>query len=230
MWDEIRADMAAPYPMHRLLQGDVGSGKTIVAALAVCTAVEAGYQAAVMAPTEILAEQHYATLSRLLEPLGVHVTLLTSGLKARTRPPGARRGAGLRCVIGTHALVEERVSFQRSSRLDRSGDEPHRVRLSTSARGSSQGERPTSLVMTATPFPESLALTLYGAPTSACWTSCRGSQAVRTEARTDSRRAQIYTFPRDQCRGPADLTRVSAGGAECRADRPEAATDMAARR
>src|SRR5205823_832340 len=91
VWDEIRRDMAAPYPMHRLLQGDVGSGKTIVAALAALTAIEAGYQAAVMAPTEILAEQHVMTFSRLLEPLGVPVTLLTSALKGRER--AARRAA-----------------------------------------------------------------------------------------------------------------------------------------
>ncbi len=87
VWEEIRRDMAAAAPMHRLLQGDVGSGKTVVAALAVLTAVEAGYQAAVMAPTEILAEQHFMTLRQLLEPLGVTVTLLTS----------SREGASARC-------------------------------------------------------------------------------------------------------------------------------------
>src|SRR5437867_334048 len=105
VWDDIRRDMAAPYPMHRLLQGDVGSGKTVVAALAVCAAVEAGYQAAVMAPTEILAEQHLATFRRLLEPLGIGVTLLTSGLMGRER--AARRSASaageIGCVIGTRA-------------------------------------------------------------------------------------------------------------------------------
>ncbi|MGH7278258.1 MAG: DEAD/DEAH box helicase, partial [Candidatus Rokuibacteriota bacterium] len=81
VWADIRRDMAAPHPMHRLLQGDVGSGKTVVAALGVLTAVEAGYQAAVMAPTEILAEQHFMTFQQLLEPLGVPITLLTSSLK-----------------------------------------------------------------------------------------------------------------------------------------------------
>src|SRR5438874_4455201 len=115
VWDDIRRDMAAPYPMHRLLQGDVGSGKTVVAALAVCAAVEAGYQAAVMAPTEILAEQHLATFRRLLEPLGIGVTLLTSGLKGRER--AARRAATaageIGCGIGTHALVQEPAAFKR---------------------------------------------------------------------------------------------------------------------
>src|SRR4029450_4126211 len=101
VWGETRRDMAAPPPMHRLLQGDVGSGKTIVAAMGVLTAVEAGYQAAVMAPTEILAEQHLMTFQRLLEPLGVSVTLLTSALKGRERT--ARRAAvaagGGSCVV-----------------------------------------------------------------------------------------------------------------------------------
>src|SRR5262249_7031945 len=91
VWSEIRRDMAAPFPMHRLLQGDVGSGKTVVAALGVLTAVEADYQAAVMAPTEILAEQHFMTFRQLLEPLGVTVALLTSASRPRERH--ARRAA-----------------------------------------------------------------------------------------------------------------------------------------
>src|SRR5262249_59655594 len=91
VWGEIRRDIAAPFPMHRLLQGDVGSGKTVVPALAVLTAVEAGYQAAVMAPTEILAEQHFMTFRQLLEPLGVTVALLTSASRPRERQ--ARRAA-----------------------------------------------------------------------------------------------------------------------------------------
>src|SRR5204862_3913976 len=115
VWDEIRRDMAAPYPMHRLLQGDVGSGKTIVAALAVLTAVESGHQTAVMAPTEILAEQHFMTFRQLLEPLGVAVTLLTSSIKARERK--ARRAAiasgDIACVWGTYSLVQVGVEYRR---------------------------------------------------------------------------------------------------------------------
>src|SRR6185436_14421095 len=103
VWEEIRRDMAEPHPMHRLLQGDVGSGKTIVAAQGVLTAIEAGYQAAVMAPTEILSEQHFMTFRQLLEPLGVRVTLLTSSLKPGERK--ARRamlaGGEIECVVGT---------------------------------------------------------------------------------------------------------------------------------
>src|SRR5437899_2243263 len=149
VWDDIRRDMAAPYPMHRLLQGDVGSGKTVVAALAVCVAVEAGYQAAVMAPTEILAEQHLATFRRLLEPLGIGVTLLTSGVKPRER--AARRAAiaagEVGCVIGTHALVPEPVAFERHG-LALVGEQ-HRFRVHQRARLKGKGERRDALVMTA---------------------------------------------------------------------------------
>src|SRR6267378_274563 len=162
VWDDIRRDMAAPYPMHRLLQGDVGSGKTVVAALAVCAAVESGYQSAVMAPTEILAEQHLATFRRLLEPLGIGVTLLTSGLKGRER--AARRAAiaagEIGCVIGTHALVQEPVEFKRLGLAV--VDEQHRFGVHQRARLKGKGERPDVLVMTATPIPRTLALTLYG--------------------------------------------------------------------
>src|SRR5204863_8732115 len=136
-WDEIRRDMAAPYPMHRLLQGDVGSGKTIVAALAVLTAVESGHQAAVMAPTEILAEQHFMTFRQLLEPLGVPVTLLTSSLRGRDR--GARRasvaGGEVGCVVGTHALVQEGVEFRRLGL-------PSSTSSIASASSSARGSRP----------------------------------------------------------------------------------------
>src|SRR5438105_1943427 len=195
VWDDIRRDMAAPYPMHRLLQGDVGSGKTVVAALAVCTAVEAGYQAAVMAPTEILAEQHLATFRRLLEPLGIGVTLLTSGLKGRER--AARRAAiaagEIGCVIGTHALVQEPVEFKRLGLAV--VDEQHRFGVHQRARLKGKGERPDVLVMTATPIPRTLALTLYGdLDVSVLDELPPGRKPVRTDARTESRRRQIYDF------------------------------------
>ena len=199
VWDDIRRDMAAPYPMHRLLQGDVGSGKTVVAALAVCAAVEAGYQAAVMAPTEILAEQHLATFRRLLEPLGIGVTLLTSGLKGRER--AARRAAiatgEIGCVIGTHALVQEPVEFKRLGLAV--VDEQHRFGVHQRARLKGKGERPDVLVMTATPIPRTLALTLYGdLDVSVLDELPPGRKPVRTDARTESRRRQIYDFLRAQ--------------------------------
>jgi ATP-dependent DNA helicase RecG len=199
VWDDVRRDMAAPYPMHRLLQGDVGSGKTVVAALAVCAAVDAGYQAAVMAPTEILAEQHLATFRRLLEPLGIGVTLLTSGLKPRER--AARRAAiaagEIGCIIGTHALVQEPVAFKRLGLAV--VDEQHRFGVHQRARLRGKGERPDVLVMTATPIPRTLALTLYGdLDVSVIDELPPGRKPVKTVARTESRRAAIYAFLREQ--------------------------------
>jgi ATP-dependent DNA helicase RecG len=199
VWEEIRTDMAAPYPMHRLLQGDVGSGKTIVAALGVCAAVEAGYQAAVMAPTEILAEQHHATFRRLLEPLGIRVTLLSSGLKGRER--AARREAlaagEIGCVVGTHALVQDPVAFKRLGLAV--VDEQHRFGVHQRARLRGKGERPDVLVMTATPIPRTLALTLYGdLDVSVLDELPPGRRPVTTVARNESKRAQIYDFLRTQ--------------------------------
>src|SRR2546427_104067 len=199
VWNEIRRDMAAPFPMHRLLQGDVGSGKTIVAALAVLTAIEAGYQAAVMAPTEILAEQHVFTFRQLLEPLGVPVTLLTSSLKPRER---AARRAGIAagdvaCVVGTHALVQEGVEFRRLGLAV--VDEQHRFGVEQRARLRGKGEHPDLLVMTATPIPRTLALTLDGDLDVAVLDELPpGRRPVVTVARTESKRREIYAFLRDE--------------------------------
>ncbi|HEU5196043.1 MAG TPA: ATP-dependent DNA helicase RecG, partial [Methylomirabilota bacterium] len=197
--DEIQRDLAGPAPMHRLLQGDVGSGKTIVAALAVLTAVEAGYQAAVMAPTEILAEQHVMTFSRLLEPLGVPVTLLTSALKGRERT--ARRAAvaagEVGCIVGTHALVQEAVEFRKLGLVV--VDEQHRFGVAQRARLKAKGESPDVLVMTATPIPRTLALTLYGdLDVSVLDELPPGRRPIRTEARGEAKRPQIYKFLQDQ--------------------------------
>jgi ATP-dependent DNA helicase RecG len=199
VWGEIRRDMAEPHPMHRLLQGDVGSGKTIVAALAVLTAIEAGYQAAVMAPTEILAEQHYGTFRRLLEPLGLQVALITSALKPRDR--AARRAeladGTIACAIGTHALVQERVEFKRLGLAV--VDEQHRFGVAQRASLRGKGERPDLLVMTATPIPRTLALTLYGdLEVSVLDELPPGRKPVVTVARTETKRAEIYKFLRDQ--------------------------------
>ena len=230
VWDDIRRDMAAPYPMHRLLQGDVGSGKTVVAALAVCAAVEAGYQAAVMAPTEILAEQHLATFRRLLEPLGIGVTLLTSGLKGRER--AARRAAiaagEIGCVIGTHALVQEPVAFKRLGLAV--VDEQHRFGVHQRARLKGKGERPDVLVMTATPIPRTLALTLYGdLDVSVLDELPPGRKPVRTEARTESRRRQIYDFLRAQIADGRQVYVVYPLVEESELIDLKAATDMAHR-
>src|SRR5439155_7768584 len=192
VWDEIRRDMAAPYPMHRLLQGDVGSGKTIVAALAVLTAVESGHQAAVMAPTEILAEQHFMTFRQLLEPLGVPVTLLTSSLKPRERAVrrAALAGGEIGCIVGTHALVQAAVEFRRLGLVVL--DEQHRFGVAQRARLKAKGEHPDVLVMTATPIPRTLALTLYGdLDVSVIDELPPGRRPVITKLRSEGSRAQI---------------------------------------
>ncbi|MGO4330700.1 ATP-dependent DNA helicase RecG [Cupriavidus sp. 2TAF22] len=177
--EEIATDMGAPHPMHRLLQGDVGSGKTIVAALAACQAIDAGYQAALMAPTEILAEQHFRKLSAWLEPLGVTVVWLAGSLKARAKREAAARveSGEARLVIGTHALIQDSVKF---ARLGLSVvDEQHRFGVAQrlalrgkadadggeavpAARGGAPAETvPHQLMMSATPIPRTLAMTYY---------------------------------------------------------------------
>ncbi|MNK92086.1 ATP-dependent DNA helicase RecG [compost metagenome] len=171
MVEEIAADMTRPHPMHRLLQGDVGSGKTIVAALAACQAIDAGYQAALMAPTEILAEQHFRKLSAWLEPLGVPVVWLAGSLKAKEKREAAARveSGEAQLVIGTHALIQDTVRF---ARLGLSVvDEQHRfgVAQRLALRGKA-GEAetkaapdkvPHQLMMSATPIPRTLAMTYY---------------------------------------------------------------------
>ncbi|MFC4519184.1 ATP-dependent DNA helicase RecG [Cupriavidus pinatubonensis] len=170
--EEIAADMTAQHPMHRLLQGDVGSGKTIVAALAACQAIDAGYQAAIMAPTEILAEQHYRKLSAWLEPLGVPVVWLAGSLKAREKREAVARveSGEARLAIGTHALIQDTVRF---ARLGLSVvDEQHRFgvaqRLALRGKaGSAEPAQPATdtvphqLMMSATPIPRTLAMTYY---------------------------------------------------------------------
>jgi ATP-dependent DNA helicase RecG len=199
VWSEIRADMAEPYPMSRLLQGDVGSGKTAVAALAALTAIEAGYQAAIMAPTEILAEQHLMTLGRLLEPLGVRAVLLTSAVKgkARVEAAAAVESGEAGCVIGTHALVQGAVAFKRLGLAVI--DEQHRFGVAHRAALRGKGESPDVLVMTATPIPRTLALTLYGdLDVSVLDELPPGRRPIATFARTGSKRRQIYDFLRAQ--------------------------------
>ncbi|MBI3302887.1 MAG: ATP-dependent DNA helicase RecG, partial [Deltaproteobacteria bacterium] len=159
---EIFADMAVPHPMNRLVQGDVGSGKTIVAFFAALVANDGGYQVALMAPTELLAEQHYSTLSALAGKLSVPVVLLTGEVKGKKRQEiydQVRRGE-VALVIGTHALIQEGVEFCRLGL----GivDEQHRFGVMQRAALKRLGENLDILLMTATPIPRTLALTLYG--------------------------------------------------------------------
>jgi ATP-dependent DNA helicase RecG len=162
---EVISDLGSELPMHRLLQGDVGSGKTVVAAIAMYLAAASGYQAALMVPTEILAEQHAASLSDWLRPLGFEPALLTGSLasKDRKRALAAIASGASRIVIGTHALFQESVSFSRLGLIV--VDEQHRFgvhqRLALKQKGGPEGLMPHQLTMTATPIPRTLAMTAY---------------------------------------------------------------------
>ncbi len=160
--EEIRGDMRTPHPMNRLLQGDVGSGKTVVALVASLIAIDNGYQAAVMAPTEILAEQHYINLRGLLGDLGVKTALLTGRSKGKERDEIYQtiRAGKAQLVVGTHALIQEGLAFKRLGLAV--VDEQHRFGVMQRARLRRKGKMPDLLVMTATPIPRTLAMTLYG--------------------------------------------------------------------
>jgi ATP-dependent DNA helicase RecG len=165
VWGEIAGDMAREHPMMRLVQGDVGSGKTVIAALAALRAVEHGMQAAVMAPTELLAEQHGRNFLGWLEPLGVRVGLLTGRLTGRARAAltGALAEGAVQVAVGTHALFQEGVEFARLALAV--VDEQHRFgvhqRVRLREKGLADGRYPHQLVMTATPIPRTLAMTAY---------------------------------------------------------------------
>ncbi len=159
---EIKRDMTAEPPMNRLVQGDVGSGKTVVAMIASLLAVENGYQAAVMAPTEILAEQHYKNMSVMAEPLGVTVRSLTGSRRKKEKEAilSEIESGSAQIVVGTHALIEEQVKFKRLGLAVI--DEQHRFGVMQRSTLTSKGYEPDVLVMTATPIPRTLALTVYG--------------------------------------------------------------------
>jgi len=157
---EIAADLAQPYPMQRLLQGDVGAGKTIVAALAACQAISAGWQAAFMAPTEILAEQHYLKLKDWLEPLGIRVAWLSGSLKSKAkREQLAATAADAQLVVGTHALIQDGVDFARLGLAI--VDEQHRFGVAQRLALRKKGNNPHQLMMSATPIPRTLAMSYY---------------------------------------------------------------------
>jgi ATP-dependent DNA helicase RecG len=159
---EIVEDLRAPQPMNRLLQGDVGSGKTIVAFEAVVVALENGYQAAIMAPTEILAEQHYLNAKRVLAPLGYSIGVLRRGIRKAEKQKlfEALAEGSIQLVIGTHVLLEESTVFRKLGLVVI--DEQHRFGVVQRLRLMSKGDQPNTLVMTATPIPRTLAMTLYG--------------------------------------------------------------------
>ena len=221
---EIASDMEKPFPMRRLLQGDVGSGKTIVAFEAAIIAMENGYQVALMAPTEILAQQHYFSARRILEDAGYRVVLLTGSLEDdRKREIRRHIGQGnAQLVIGTHALIEQKVEFaklglvivdeqhrfgvlQRFKLMKKSSDSEDRKSVLQSGdtdRSSTDNAEPDVLVMTATPIPRTLALTLYGdLDVSVLDQMPPGRGPIVTRRVSDERSAEVWDFVRKQIAG-----------------------------
>ncbi len=191
---EIGADLAQPYPMQRLLQGDVGAGKTIVAALAACQAISAGWQAAFMAPTEILAEQHYLKLRDWLEPLGVRVAWLSGSLKSKAkRAQLEATAADAQLVVGTHALIQEGVDFARLGLAI--VDEQHRFGVAQRLALRKKGNNPHQLMMSATPIPRTLALSYYAdLDVTVLDELPPGRTPIKTRLVADSRRDDVVGF------------------------------------
>ncbi len=191
---EIAADLAQAHPMQRLLQGDVGSGKTIVAALAACQAIEAGYQVAFMAPTEILAEQHYLKLRAWLTPLGIQIAWLTGSLtKAARQAMQLQAATSAQLIVGTHALIQDSVDFARLGLAII--DEQHRFgvaqRLELRKKGDS-ARPPHQLMMSATPIPRTLAMSYYGdLDVSVLDELPPGRRPIKTKLIADTRRAEV---------------------------------------
>jgi ATP-dependent DNA helicase RecG len=198
---EIRADLANGQQMNRLIQGDVGSGKTIVALMAMLLALDNGFQATLMAPTEILAQQHYISISELLQPLNIPIALLTgsiTGKKRKTILDQLLQGH-IRIVIGTHALIEDWVQFQKLGLAV--VDEQHRfgVQQRASLWKKTTSSPPHIMVMTATPIPRTLAMTLYGdLDVSIIDQLPPGRKPIQTIHRTETHRSRIYQFMRDE--------------------------------
>ena len=197
---EIRNDMAKPRQMNRLLQGDVGSGKTLVALMSMLMAVDNGFQACIMAPTEILANQHYVTITSFLQDMDVKVALLTGSTKAKDRVilhDGLRSG-DIQFLIGTHALIEDKVQFQNLGLVVI--DEQHRFGVEQRSKMWRKNEMPPHvLVMTATPIPRTLAMTLYGdLDVSVIDELPPGRKPIQTVHRFDNKRGPLYAFMREQ--------------------------------
>ena len=201
---EIRADLKKDSPMMRLVQGDVGSGKTLVAALAAITAISRGYQVALMAPTEILAEQHAINFQQWFEPLGISVGWLAGKTKAKARRVAleAIENGQMQLAVGTHALFQEQVIFKNLALIII--DEQHRFgvhqRLSLREKGNAEGKYPHQLIMTATPIPRTLAMTAYAdLDTSVIDELPPGRTPITTIALPDTRRDDVIERIREGC-------------------------------
>jgi ATP-dependent DNA helicase RecG len=196
---EIVADLEQPYPMHRLLEGDVGSGKTIVAFEAATIAIENGYQVALMAPTEILAAQHFLFAKRVFRPAGYRVELITGGRTKNERELAALRVqvGQAQLVVGTHALIEDAVKFDKLGLVI--VDEQHRFGVLQRKRLIEKGAAPHVLVMTATPIPRTLALTLYGdLDLSVIDQMPPGRTPIDTRWATDDKLSAVWEFVRKE--------------------------------
>ena len=200
---EIRRDLGSGIQMNRLVQGDVGSGKTIVALMAMLLAIDNNFQAALMAPTEILAEQHFRSIAALVEPLGINIRLLTGSTKTAQRKiiHEELMSGALQILIGTHALIEDVVQFKQLGLVV--VDEQHRFGVQQRAKlwlkGSDAQKVPHFLIMTATPIPRTLAMTVYGdLNTSVIDELPPGRKPIKTLHRLDSARIKVFEFMREE--------------------------------
>lgn len=197
-FSEIKADLAKPHPMHRLVQGDVGSGKTLVALMSALEVVDSGFQTAIMAPTEILAEQHFKNAVKLFKPLGIEVRLLVGSLKAKEREgilEDLRSGKAHVCV-GTHALIQPDVEFKKLGLTI--VDEQHRFGVQQRNLLKAKAVSPHFLVMTATPIPRTLAMTVYGdLDVSIINEMPKGRIPIQTRMAFESKRSLVTQFVKD---------------------------------
>ncbi|HTG02293.1 MAG TPA: ATP-dependent DNA helicase RecG [Nitrospirota bacterium] len=226
---EIKRDMTSEKPMNRLVQGDVGCGKTIVALIAALLAAENGYQACVMAPTEILAEQHAKNMTALAAPLGIRLQVLKGGMKKKEREAALEAiGSGrAQIVVGTHALIEDEVRFNRLGLAVI--DEQHRFGVMQRSTLTSKGYEPDVLVMTATPIPRTLALTVYGdLDVSVIDELPSGRAPIITKLYFESRRGEAYTFIENELKKGRQVYVVYPLVEETEKSDLKAATEMAA--
>ncbi len=230
--NEIQQDLQRAIPMQRLVQGDVGSGKTAVAACAVLTAIEAGYQVAMMAPTELLAEQHYKNFMQWLEPMDINVAWLSGSLKTKPRRESLAsiENGSAQLVVGTHALFQDEVIFSKLGLVII--DEQHRFgvhqRLALREKGSSEGGHPHQLIMTATPIPRTLAMTFYADLDSSVIDEMPpGRTPVTTVVIPDSRRNEVVQRVEQACKSGRQVYWVCTLIEESEALQCEAAEDTA---
>lgn len=201
VWSEISHDLAQPHPMQRLLQGDVGSGKTIVSALAALQAIENGWQAAIMAPTEILAEQHYRKMVDWLAPLGLNIAWLsgTQARSARTEALEKVESGEAQLAVGTHALFQEQVQFAKLGLAV--VDEQHRFGVHQRLALRQKGGQPHQLMMSATPIPRTLAMSYYAdLDVSVIDELPPGRTPITTKVVSEERREEVLTRVREACR------------------------------